>query len=39
MLAKVANSITAQYSVTFARPDTSPAKGVKWRPLAAPRFC
>jgi hypothetical protein len=29
MLSKVANSITAQYSVTFARPDTSPAKGVR----------
>ena len=29
MLSKVANSITAQYSVTFARPDTSPAKAVK----------
>jgi len=29
MLSKVANSITAQYSVTFARPDTSPAKNVK----------
>jgi von Willebrand factor type A domain len=29
MLAKVANSITAQYSVTFARPDASPAKAVK----------
>ena len=29
MLSKVANSITAQYSVTFARPDASPAKAVK----------
>ncbi|MEO7271522.1 MAG: VWA domain-containing protein, partial [Vicinamibacterales bacterium] len=29
MLSKVANSITAQYTVTFARPDASAAKGVK----------
>jgi hypothetical protein len=29
MLAKIANSITAQYSVTFARPDASPAKAVR----------
>ena len=29
MMTKVANSITAQYSVTFARPDASAAKGVK----------
>jgi hypothetical protein len=29
MLTKVANSVTAQYSITFARPDASPAKAVK----------
>ena len=29
MLAKIANSITAQYSVTFARPDASPTKAVR----------